>query len=322
MPLRIQCTGCSKQLQIPDQHAGGKVRCPNCQTVLQVAEASAVSSISSLSSVQPVASQQWYLKLEDGTDYGPVERTELDQWLTEGRITARCQLLSKGSQQWVWAGDVYPQLSGEAAESSGIDVAGSPAPHGGSPSHIGVGGHSGIGSNVGIGGSQIGSQISPHSGIGSASHIGTRSSRGSGKKKSTRKQREKVKGPAITLMVVSSLSILASIGGLFAGLAAATAIANDTAYREKMIALEQDPAALPRTLRTIYVTSAIFAVALNAFLIYAALSMKNLQSYGMAMTAGILSLLSCFPIGIWTIVVLNAPDVREAFRHNQGRFRR
>jgi hypothetical protein len=53
---------------------------------------------------------RWYLKTEDGEDYGPVPKAELDQWRDEGRITADCHVLQDGAEQWQWASDIYPEL--------------------------------------------------------------------------------------------------------------------------------------------------------------------------------------------------------------------
>jgi hypothetical protein len=68
------------------------------------------------------------LKTEDGAEYGPVPRQELDAWHQEGRITAECQLLKTGAPQWQWASDLYADLSAaQAAPTSGfvIDTGGS-----------------------------------------------------------------------------------------------------------------------------------------------------------------------------------------------------
>ena len=59
---------------------------------------------------------RWYMKAEDGEDYGPVPKAELDQWRDEGRITADCHVLQDGAEQWQWASDVYPELEAEEAE--------------------------------------------------------------------------------------------------------------------------------------------------------------------------------------------------------------
>ena len=52
-----------------------------------------------------------------------------------------------------------------------------------------------------------------------------------------------------------------------------------------------------------------------------AMKMKNLTSYGMAMTASIVSMIPCvscccigLPIGIWSLVILNDMHVKNAFR--------
>ena len=50
--------------------------------------------------------------------------------------------------------------------------------------------------------------------------------------------------------------------------------------------------------------------------------MKKLESYGMVMTATILSMLPCtssccclgLPLGIWILIVLAKPEVKSAFR--------
>ncbi len=52
-----------------------------------------------------------------------------------------------------------------------------------------------------------------------------------------------------------------------------------------------------------------------------AVKMKNLQSYGLAMTASILAMIPCvspccllgLPFGIWALVVLGRPEVKSAF---------
>ena len=59
---------------------------------------------------------QWYMQTEDGEQYGPVDRAELDEWFAEGRIDQACQILCEGWDQWQWAEEVYSEL---AEESSG-----------------------------------------------------------------------------------------------------------------------------------------------------------------------------------------------------------
>jgi hypothetical protein len=57
-----------------------------------------------------------------------------------------------------------------------------------------------------------------------------------------------------------------------------------------------------------------------AVIFYGAIKMKDLQGYGLAMTAAILCLIPCFsicclgiPFGIWALIVLLNADVKAAF---------
>jgi LSD1 subclass zinc finger protein len=119
MPIEITCSSCSKRLRVPDNAAGKRVKCPQCQTVLSVPAAGAAAA--SGGSSKTAAVENYHLKTEDGQTFGPVPKKELDGWLAEGRITAECQVLKDGGDQWQWASDLYPQLAGggEAAASSG-----------------------------------------------------------------------------------------------------------------------------------------------------------------------------------------------------------
>ena len=57
----------------------------------------------------------------------------------------------------------------------------------------------------------------------------------------------------------------------------------------------------------------------SSLVIFAALKMKRLQAYGLAIAASILAIIVSpsnligLPIGIWALVVLSQRDVREAF---------
>jgi hypothetical protein len=59
-----------------------------------------------------------------------------------------------------------------------------------------------------------------------------------------------------------------------------------------------------------------------AVVIYGAMRMQRLESYGLAITSCILSIIPCMtcccflgmPFGIWSLVILNRPEVRASFR--------
>lgn len=135
MPIEITCTGCERRMRVPDGVAGKRIKCPKCATVLRIPQASdeeepAEAEVAAAAEQEPAEKKpepvarepeskpapktslpdRWYMKTEDEEDYGPVPKTELDQWLEEGRITADCQILQDGAEQWQWASDVYPEL--------------------------------------------------------------------------------------------------------------------------------------------------------------------------------------------------------------------
>lgn len=65
----------------------------------------------------------------------------------------------------------------------------------------------------------------------------------------------------------------------------------------------------------------ILGLCLAALILTGGLKMRQLQSYGLAITASILAILPCgncccigLPLGIWALVVLNRPEVKDAFR--------
>jgi hypothetical protein len=70
------------------------------------------------------------------------------------------------------------------------------------------------------------------------------------------------------------------------------------------------------------VIGAIVGLGCDSLVIVGALKMKKLESYGLAMAASIIAMLPCLscgcllglPIGIWSLVVLNKPEVKSAFR--------
>lgn len=68
--------------------------------------------------------------------------------------------------------------------------------------------------------------------------------------------------------------------------------------------------------------SSLLGLIVAAFVIYAALKMKELKQWSLAVVAAVLAMVPCIspcciiglPVGIWALVVLNRPDVKEAFR--------
>jgi hypothetical protein len=74
---------------------------------------------------------------------------------------------------------------------------------------------------------------------------------------------------------------------------------------------------------TIGVIIGVLVLLIQAFIIWGAMQMRQLRSYGAAMAASILGMVPCFfpcccplglPFGIWALVVLLRPEVKTAFR--------
>ena len=65
----------------------------------------------------------------------------------------------------------------------------------------------------------------------------------------------------------------------------------------------------------------LVGLAVDAFVIYAALKMKELKLWGLAVAASVIAIIPCtspccilgLPIGIWCLVVLMRPEVQNAF---------
>jgi len=144
MPIEVFCESCQKKLRVPDTAAGKRIKCPKCQGVINVPagdaavagaatpaiptpsrlanKSSGSINVPKLSTPAPTPKssvklpskapvEQWYVQTEDGQQYGPVTRQELDQWYAEGRVTTDTQLLRDGSEQWQWASDLFPDLA-------------------------------------------------------------------------------------------------------------------------------------------------------------------------------------------------------------------
>lgn len=64
-------------------------------------------------SAEPAA--RWLLKIPEGEVFGPVARSELNQWVEEGRVSADCLVSTAGSETWRAAVELFPELAEEAS---------------------------------------------------------------------------------------------------------------------------------------------------------------------------------------------------------------
>ncbi|HZI15977.1 MAG TPA: hypothetical protein VE153_36760 [Myxococcus sp.] len=137
---------------------------------------------------------------------------------------------------------------------------------------------------------------------------------------SSAQAREAVSLPAILLMVTSALTLLYGLVSLVRPV--------DPDQMAQLQQMMNDPNMAPARGIMEFLTSTVGRVVfslpwilINALAFFGALKMKSLQSYGLAMTAGIVSLIPCcgpcfclgIPLGIWALVVLRKPEVRASF---------
>lgn len=117
----------------------------------------------------------------------------------------------------------------------------------------------------------------------------------------------KVAAPAICLMVAGGLTLLAAFFQLVGAVAMQF---DDTMPQEERIAGS-----------IFYGVFAIYSFAAAGFMFYGGLKMKQLESWGFALTAAILAIIPCngccmfsMAVGIWSLITLNDPAVKSAFR--------
>lgn len=124
MSIESTCPNCHRTLRVGEEHAGKQARCPACETIYTVPAIGAGAPTTDIGSDPlpsssteqfPAAStEQWRMKTPEGQTYGPVPKSELDNWVGQGRIARDCQIRREEDNQWQWASDVYPSLAATA----------------------------------------------------------------------------------------------------------------------------------------------------------------------------------------------------------------
>jgi hypothetical protein len=123
---------------------------------------------------------------------------------------------------------------------------------------------------------------------------------------------EQVNGPAVGLIVVAILGALVQVASLVMHVAGTSLMAVNR--------MPNNPWANVFS-GTVGVVFSVIGIILSAVILLAALKMKKLENYGLAMAGTILAMVPCLspccllglPIGIWALVVLLKPEVKAAF---------
>ena len=87
MSIETICQKCARKLRVADQYAGKKARCPQCGTIYVVPGSRHPFQWKAETIYHPqTEAEKWRVRTPDGRVYGPVPKSELDQWVQEGRI--------------------------------------------------------------------------------------------------------------------------------------------------------------------------------------------------------------------------------------------
>jgi hypothetical protein len=128
---------------------------------------------------------------------------------------------------------------------------------------------------------------------------------------------DKVKGPAIALMVIAILGIVLHLVSLPLSLLGVGGMDPSQAAQMEDIGMAW---AVPLLSGVGSIIIGLFSIIINALIVFGAWKMKSLQSYGLAMAASIVAMIPCLtlcclgmPFGIWALVVLLKPEVKSAF---------
>ncbi|HVG57714.1 MAG TPA: hypothetical protein VNA24_04115 [Hyalangium sp.] len=132
--------------------------------------------------------------------------------------------------------------------------------------------------------------------------------------------REQVSVPAILLMVLGGLTIASALFGMVQYL-----MGSNTAQMDELLSNPQIPEGMKSVLAAsnkLGIVGSLLQLALGGVTFLGGLKMKNLESFGLAMAASIIVIIPLFgsccccigiPVGIWSLVVLNKPEVKSSF---------
>ena len=136
--------------------------------------------------------------------------------------------------------------------------------------------------------------------------------------------KNKIKAPAILMIISGVIGLLSGIGG--GGMMAATFANLPAETKEEML---QQPDMTPELLELVtgfYIYGGIALTVLSLIggilVILAGVRMLSLKNWGLGLTGSIFSMIPCFqpcclfsiPIGIYVMVVLCDPQVKSAFK--------
>ena len=127
---------------------------------------------------------------------------------------------------------------------------------------------------------------------------------------------QQVQGPAIGLIVTAAIGIILGLISLVSNLLGA-----GMAGLEDIGGMDEASRYFTYMSGGLGILMALISLGVSGFIIWAALQMKDLRNWTLAVTASILAMIPCIgpccligiPIGIWSLVILMKPEVKAAF---------
>jgi hypothetical protein len=131
--------------------------------------------------------------------------------------------------------------------------------------------------------------------------------------------KDRVAAPSIGLLITGIIGALSCLGTLVSLIIGISFLSIPDIYSKL-------PDDIPLNIEEFFqgsfaIGSSFVGIVVAALVIFASLKMKELKQWGLAFTASILAMIPCIspcciiglPVGIWCLVVLTKPEVKNAF---------
>ena len=119
MPIQFRCSSCNKKLRVSDASAGKKAKCPRCSQINRIPTDAAAPVFATVQTGVPEQQERvlekFYVDSVAGQTFGPVELTELANWVDQGRVSANCMIRSDANNMSRPAYEYFPQLGQPSA---------------------------------------------------------------------------------------------------------------------------------------------------------------------------------------------------------------
>jgi hypothetical protein len=103
MAIEVECAGCGRRLEVDEQYAGQTATCPVCHARFEI-------PLPAEGQADTAELETWWMKAPEGRVYGPVAKSALDRWVSEGRVSVDCALRETENGAWRSADELYPVL--------------------------------------------------------------------------------------------------------------------------------------------------------------------------------------------------------------------